>query len=586
MARGGYANADAGALALPGGGGVAPARTAAMPKMLGLTRLPVAAKAIAVTAVGLIVLTLVLAVTAVSTVERDAKHVAAQRIDTAMLLAWELVLNEGAVFSLDGTEMKADKTVLNGRNQVFDKLRGVGDAVAGIYAGDIPVATMRADSGDRAALGARIDRAAYEVVQRDGKYRGEIEVMGEAYLTAYDPIKDARGQVIGALFVGLSKASLLAGAATVRSQIMLYGTAIAATVLLLSFVTLRRLLAPVALLTAVTRRVVAGETITTVPGVGRRDDIGELARGIHSLAQDVARKRELEAGEEQRRQALEAEKQRAHRYMVDAIETEIDRELPKITALAGQMSGAAGRMVEASHRASDECVTVRDSAALAAQNAHQVATAAEQLSLSIGEIAARVGDAATATASAVGAVDAILARGQQLTEQVGQIGRFSDLITNIANQTNLLALNATIEAARAGVAGKGFAVVATEVKGLASQTAKATEEIRQQIAQIQEVTAAVTGGMAEIRRVIERLDETSTAVASAVEQQRAATGDIARSVGESTSGIGVVSDGITRVASLASAVLEQAEGVESVSQSISTEAGALSDNTKAILRVA
>jgi methyl-accepting chemotaxis protein len=297
----------------------------------------------------------------------------------------------------------------------------------------------------------------------------------------------------------------------------------------------------------------------------------------------VARKRELEAGAAAEREALEADKQRAQRAMVGALEDEIDRELPKITGLAGDMARAAGSMVEASHRAADECGAVSQSAGLAAQNANQVADAAEQLSLSIGEIAARVQDATVATGTAVRSVEEIAARGQQLAERVSEIGRFSDLITNIANQTNLLALNATIEAARAGEAGKGFAVVASEVKSLANQTARATEEIRQQIARIQEVTEAVTGGMGEIRQVIDRLEETSTAVASAVEEQRAATSDIARAVGESTSGIGVVSDGIGRVSALATAVLEQAEGVSTVSGKITAEAAALADSTKAIL---
>jgi methyl-accepting chemotaxis protein len=586
MVSRGYGGGEVGAISLPGGGGVALEPTVRMPRLTLVAHLPVAAKAIAVTAVGLVVLTLVLAWTVVSTVERDAQRVAANRIETAMLLAWELVLNEGAEFSVDGTTMKADKAVLNDRPQIFDKLRGVGDAVASIYADDVAIVTTVTDDTGRPVAGARLDRAAYDALLSGAKYRGEIMVLGEPYLTAYDPIKDADGKVIGALSVGLSKKSLLEGADTVRREIMLYGGIIAATVLLLLFVTLRRLLGPIELLTTVTRRIVAGEAIAAVPGVARQDDVGQLARGIQSLAQDVARKRELEAGEETRRLALEAEKQRAHSQMVDAIEAEIDRELPKITALAGRMAGAAERMVEASHRASQQCATVRDTAALAAQNANQVASAADQLSLSIGEIAARVGDATQATASAVEAAETIAARGRQLAERVGEIGRFSDLITSIANQTNLLALNATIEAARAGIAGKGFAVVATEVKGLASQTANATDEIRRQIASIQEVTDAVLGGMAEIRGMITRLDQTSTAVAAAVEQQRAATGDIARSVGESTSGISMVSDGITSVSSLASAVLEQAEGVASVSQSISTEAGALSDNTKAILRAA
>ncbi len=554
------------------------------PRRFALPHLSVAGKAILVAALGLIVLTVVLAGVTVATVQRDAQRTAAHRIDTAMLLAWELLRNEGEAFTLEGGTLKADATVLNGRHQLFDKLRNGGDGVAALYAGDAAVATTITDRAGHAAVGGHLDPAVREALFKGVPYRGESELMGAAYFTGYDPIKDASGQVIGAVFVGLSKDALLAGAETVRTDIMLYGSVIAATVLGLLFVVLRRMLGPIGQLTDVTRRIVDGEAVAFVPGVARHDDVGRLARGIQSLAHDVARKRELEAGDVARRAALEEEKQRAQRHMVSALEDEIDRELPRITGLAGDMAGAAGRMVDASQRASAECDGVRQSAEHAAQHANQVTNAAEQLSLSIGEIAQRVSDATVATSEAVRAVEAIAARGQQLAERVDEIGRFSDLIMSIANQTNLLALNATIEAARAGEAGKGFAVVANEVKNLASQTGRATEEIRQQVAGIQEVTQAVTRGMSDIRRVIDRLDQTSTAVASAVEEQRAATGEIARSVGESTTGIGTVSAGIGQVAALAAAVLEQAEAVATVSDKISAEAHTLEDNTKAILR--
>ena len=226
-------SADA-AIALPGGGGMALAGADARgDRGFALARLPVAAKAIAVTALGLIALTVILAVITVSTVERDAARVAQHRIETAMMLSWELLLNEGSTFSLVGAELKADKTVLNDRHQIFAKLRDVGEAAAAVYAGDVAIATTVKDRSGRPAVGARLDRAVHDALARGGKYRGESELMGETYLTAYDPIKAADGKVIGALFVGLSKSSLLAGAAQVQADIMLYGGGIAAAVLVL-----------------------------------------------------------------------------------------------------------------------------------------------------------------------------------------------------------------------------------------------------------------------------------------------------------------------------------------------------------------
>jgi len=211
----------------------------------------------------------------------------------------------------------------------------------------------------------------------------------------------------------------------------------------------------------------------------------------------------------------------------------------------------------------------------ASANVHSVAAASEQLASSVDEISRQVGASARIAGEAVEQAKKTDARISQLSQAAARIGDVVDLIQTIAGQTNLLALNATIEAARAGAAGKGFAVVASEVKTLAEQTAKATGEISQQIADIQSATEDSVTAIKEIGATIGRISEISSAIASAVEEQGAATQEISRNVQRAAEGTSRVADNISAVQRGAYEAGDASSQVHSAAQSLSNESNRL-----------
>jgi methyl-accepting chemotaxis protein len=218
-----------------------------------------------------------------------------------------------------------------------------------------------------------------------------------------------------------------------------------------------------------------------------------------------------------------------------------------VAATAGELQASAGTLQHLAQRTEERAQTVAAASTQASANVQTVAAAAEELAASVGEITRQVSDSARIAGGAVSRARETDATVQGLAEGARRIGDVVRLINDIAGQTNLLALNATIEAARAGEAGKGFAVVASEVKNLASQTAKATEEISAQIAAIQGDTQRAVAAIQGIAGVIEEIDRIAAAIAAAVEQQGAATAEIARNVQQAAAGTNEVSASIADV---------------------------------------
>ena len=329
----------------------------------------------------------------------------------------------------------------------------------------------------------------------------------------------------------------------------------------LAIYVLRSTVRPLTQMTLAMRKLSEGELDVSAGDTDRRDEIGAMAKALEHFrseameaeASRAERRLERERSEEARQEALQA--------MADAIERETGVLVTAASQTSDRMETSAQEMVQALGAVQSESKTVASAAEQALATAQAVASASEQLTASIGEIAQQVGQATTATNTTVEVGGQARSRLEELSKAVDQIGTVAELIAGIAEQTNLLALNATIEAARAGEAGKGFAVVAGEVKALANQTASSTEEINRHISEVQAMTAQAVEAVAQVTGNIGQIDEVATAIAGAIEEQRAATGEIARNVQETSAAAQNVTDCIATVSSQASESGEKAQGV-------------------------
>ena len=275
---------------------------------------------------------------------------------------------------------------------------------------------------------------------------------------------------------------------------------------------------------------------------------GHKVLRILKVATDITDLKRREASE----RTKQAQRTSALETAIRSFETQIGSLISQFSGAARTMDGSAKTMSDTATHTREQAATVAEAAERASADVAVAAAATEELSVSIREISRQVAQSSTITAQAVAEAERTNAIVERLSEGADRIGHVVGLITTIAGQTNLLALNATIEAARAGDAGKGFAVVASEVKTLASQTAKATEEIGVQIVDIQEATRQAVAAIQGIAGTVRDVSEIAVRIAAAVEQQGAATADIARNVEQTSSSAQAVTDTIGTVSQAAS----------------------------------
>ncbi|WP_245637074.1 methyl-accepting chemotaxis protein [Azospirillum thiophilum] len=321
-------------------------------------------------------------------------------------------------------------------------------------------------------------------------------------------------------------------------------------------------------------RIAAGDLDADITLDGR-DEIAEMGAALR-VFRDTAREVEIartEAENERRRAA--GERRQTMLSLADQFESGVKTVVETVSAAATQMHHTAAGMVATADDTSRQAGSAAQAAEIASVNVDGAASAAHELSQSIGEIARQVTESATIAAKAAGEAERTDSTMRELNEAASRIGAVLDLISDIAGQTNLLALNATIEAARAGEAGKGFAVVASEVKQLASQTAKATDQIAGQIGAMQSATNEAVGAIRGIGQTIGRLNDIAASIAAAVEQQGAATSEIARNVQQAAGGTAQASQDIGQVRTAAGQTGQSAQEVLSVAQEVSNQTGQL-----------
>jgi methyl-accepting chemotaxis protein len=309
---------------------------------------------------------------------------------------------------------------------------------------------------------------------------------------------------------------------------------------------MRQVIRPLVRLTGATLRLADRELDVVIPDGHRGDEIGTMANALQ-IFKDALIAKKLADETAARDAETQIERGRRVNLITRNFETMVGEIVNTVSSAATELEASAGTLTATANRSQTLTTTVAAASDEASANVQSVASATEELTSSVTEISRQVQESARIAGDAVEQARRTNQRVGELSQAASRIGDVIELINSIAGQTNLLALNATIEAARAGDAGRGFAVVASEVKALAQQTAKATDEIHQQISGVQTATKESVGAIREISDTIERLSEIASAIAAAIEEQRAATQEIARNVQQAAHGTQQVSINITDV---------------------------------------
>jgi methyl-accepting chemotaxis protein len=319
-----------------------------------------------------------------------------------------------------------------------------------------------------------------------------------------------------------------------------------------------------------------GNLDVVIPGAGRGDEIGDLAKTVVVIRENAEQKARDEAETKINQDQIAARQRKAEMVkLANDFEGAVGEIVETVSSASTELEASAGTLTSTAERAQELTTMVAAASEEASTNVQSVASATEEMASSINEISRQVQESARMASEAVGQAKATNDRVGELSKAASRIGDVVELINTIAAQTNLLALNATIEAARAGDAGRGFAVVASEVKALAEQTSKATGEIGQQITGIQAATQDSVNAIKEISGTIEKLSEISSTIAAAVEEQGAATQEISRNVQQAAQGTQQVSSNITDVQRGASETGSASTQVLSAAQSLSGDSNRL-----------
>ena len=409
--------------------------------------------------------------------------------------------------------------------------------------GDDTASKVNADDLARDGQAIRLAGAAEYTLGYE--YRGNTVIVTDVFFgTSPDPI--------GKLTVFWSQEGLKKEVERVVTSSIVAAAIILAIVIGLLLILLRVLVSkPIGVLSQAMLRLAEGDLDIVVPMVNRKDELGQMGRVINVFKDNAIEKIRLEQGQEEQKRRADEDRRVALRGLADSFESQVGTVVDAVTSAASQMQSSSRQMASTATETSTQATSVASAAEQASGNVQTVAAATEELAVSINEIASQVERSRTVASRADLEAKETTRLIQRLSETVESIGQIVNLINDIASQTNLLALNATIEAARAGEAGKGFAVVASEVKGLANQTAKATEEIAAQIAAVQTGTADAVKAIGSISVVIAEIGGIGASVASAVSEQTAATSEIARNVDQAAMGTQEVSRNIGLVESAA-----------------------------------
>jgi methyl-accepting chemotaxis protein len=373
-----------------------------------------------------------------------------------------------------------------------------------------------------------------------------------------------------------AQAEARAEAAVVERTSLIAGVAVALLLIGTCVFSVFMIARPMRALSVSMEELAGGNFAVVLPGLGRKDEVGDVAGAVEKFKVVSEQKARDEAEAKMKQDQIAAQQRKADMFkLADQFEGAVGEIIETVSSASTELEASASTLTATAERSQELTTMVAAASEEASTNVQSVASATEELSSSVNEISRQVQESARMASEAVGQARTTNDRVSELSKAASRIGDVVELINTIAGQTNLLALNATIEAARAGEAGRGFAVVASEVKALAEQTAKATGEIGQQIAGIQAATSESVGAIREISGTIEKLSEISSTIAAAVEEQGAATQEISRNVQQAAQGTQQVSSNIADVQRGASETGSASSQVLSAAQMLSGDSNRL-----------
>ena len=416
-----------------------------------------------------------------------------------------------------------------------------------------------------------------------GSLRRDANLNGHPAALYLGQIRNYAGQPVAVIELVRDTTEYEAATASSQRNLILGTIAILVAAALLALLLGRGMSRPLTAITAVMNRLSSGDTDVAIPGGDRKDELGTMAGAVDVFRRNMIEARTLREAQEAAKQLAELEKKALQRQMADRFEADVKSVVGAVARATEDMQRMTAQITASVNGTSAQAAAAAAASEEASASINTVAAATEQLASSVAEIGRQVTHSSDVA-------DAAVAKAAKTTEMVGSLAAASDkigdvlrLIGAIASQTNLLALNATIEAARAGEAGRGFAVVASEVKALASQTAKATEEIAGQVTAIQSSTGDCAAAIDGISDTIRQISGIATSVAAAVEEQGSATREIARSVQQVAAGTSEVAVNVAGASHAAEQSRALADTVLSASSELSQHAATLFESVDTFL---
>ena len=517
---------------------------------------------------------------------RYAERVAVERQETNMRVAWDVLNQYGQAFDMrDGTLYAGDRA-LNDFFEPVDRVKRLVGGTATLFMGDLRVSTNVLKPDGSRAVGTTLAKGPVHdaVLGRGMPYRGQADILGTPFYTAYDPIKAPDGRVVGVLYVGIPRAEFFATIRDTQTMIAAISGAVTLLVAAVCLLLARRMFRPLSGIRGAMEDLARGDLSVAIPALGRKDEIGGMAKALSVFKDNAIEVAKLHEAQAEERARSAQERREAMEEVAQSFEGSLLGVVGVLSATTTQLQANAQRLHDIAETGSLRADAVSTAAGDASDDVRTVAGASEELSLSIGEVSRQVEDSARMVRGAVEEVTNTNRTMDGLAAAAGRIGEVVTLIQDIAAQTNLLALNATIEAARAGEAGKGFAVVAGEVKTLANQTARATDDIARQVAEIQAVTGHAVEAIGGVGRKVMSVSDLVGRIAVSADHQGVTTADIARSVQRAADRTAEVTHNIREVSQSAHETGTMASEVRAAAADLGRQAMALRDQAEEFLR--